>query len=831
MSSNAERVKQAIIEIWSEAGRCTQQEVARATGAGGRKPLSQTTVRNIWTRWEEQGVLVTQVGRNGRPGAAYAFRWGAPPDATLRDVVANALQESALPAGARSNLRTAMRNLIRARYQAPDELILEACAAIPANQLYDVPDRVYRATLARGASQATATNLRSVVRRAMRLAAEQGVVPVIFPRVWDDDAWEVAKWTYFSNDAEALKKSTIRTYRAIWEDYSREVRELFGEEIRPQDVTLEMVEQLKRHLITHRGKRYLARQIGTVLSYIGRVHGVGPYAEKWSRADVVRGYNGRANAGYLVDARGRAASDGNWEVFIGILRDHGLPDEWEEFFRWYYEYSTLPDTEIEEDDRFPIRPDRRELRARTLVKRIVAVRAWGYQAIRLLSETEGLRPHDITLAMAFGEHGDRVARRLRSWWAERAERGEVTDRTSAGLVDILKGGMMIARALYDRSRHERGISAVGEDGEVRRAIEEEGLPKTAEEEAYWRTYTTCAAMIDSLERRRARSSNGHIATTAKDIRRIIRQTPPTYWEAIQDELMRRVREAKDTGRDQSFRYHRLVMLTYLLGMMISCGFRISETTHIRIGCDRKGRDRQYGPRNRKERRIELRACDRKNAKRHAAFLRERYCPVWLEEEYLERSRPFFLERGGADPHDWLLVDAQGRPYGCPEEDDQGNGRDDIAHARRVADLREYWIDQLMGVAADLGLEIPYEQGEFAPHVIRNVFGYLLYHTISPTAAASYLGDLVDSVHETYASCDGVHVDVSEAMVDGLGLIRAEMEGGDEAPSPPRPSTPTVARGGMSAELALLMQARNEGHISEELFVEAIADLQRRYQAA
>jgi hypothetical protein len=826
-SENEARVRTAIIQVWSETGECTQRSVALATGANREKPLTQPTIGNVWTRWEAAESVVTQSGSNGRPGAGYVFTWGAPLEATLQDVVAAGLQQGALPEDAQRSLRSAMRYLFGLKRQASDDLILGECATTPADQLYDVPGRVYEAILSSGASAATAGNLRSVVRRAMRLAAEQGLVPVIFPRIWEENPWEAGKWAYFPNDAPGLKVGTLRTYRANWSSYGREARELFSEELHPDDVSPEMVEQLRRHLITRKGNRYLARQFTTILSYIGKVYQVGPLAPKWHGSGAItRGYNGRVNAGYLVDAEGRGASNCDWDVFLGIFRDNGLPDDWQEFLIWYGDYCTLSEDEIERDPRFPIRPDKRELKQRTMVKRVVGIRAWAFQAIRVLEDLDGLGPQAVTLDHAFGTHGDLVARRLRSWWTDRAERGEVSDKTSAGLVDILKAGMMVARALYDRSRYERGISAVGDDGQARRAFDEEAMAKTPQEDAYWRTYTSCRAMIDSIEKRRRKSSNGHTATTAKDIRRIIQETPPAYWVAIQQELLRRVREAKDTGMGDEIRYHRWVMIAYLLGMMISCGFRIGEVTHIRIGQDGQGRDRQYGPKNRAARRIQLRACDRKNARRHAAFLRERYCPVWIEEEYLARSRPFFLARAGVEEHDWLFLDAQGRPYGCTEESDDGEGRDDIKHSERVADLRNFWCDQLMAVAASLGLEIPYEQGEFAPHVLRNVFGYLLYQTMSRKDAANYLGDQVASVEETYASCDGVHVDVSEAMVDGLSLIKSEVE--DFARVAPAPA---AVPGEMSAELALLMQAKNEGYMSDELFVAAMADLNRRYARA
>jgi hypothetical protein len=162
-----------------------------------------------------------------------------------------------------------------------------------------------------------------------------------------------------------------------------------------------------------------------------------------------------------------------------------------------------------------------------------------------------------------------------------------------------------------------------------------------------------------------------------------------------------------------------------------------------------------------------------------------------------------------------------------EEADDGSGRDDLAHSGRISSLRDFWIDQLMGVAAALGLEIPIEHGEFSPHVIRNVFGYLLYQNEGEEAAASYLGDQVPSIRETYGSCDGVHVDVSTAMRDGLGLIKREVPD-DGGPL----SSPSAARveGGYSAELALLMQAKNDGLIDGATLRKAVSNLNERYAA-
>lgn len=776
MNEKEKRIVKAVIECWARGLTPTQRRIASLTKTETKKPLNQDAVRRYLTRWEAEGLMETQKGRNGIGGAAWRFNWfGAASDSGLQEVLQLAFAQDGLPEAAQRHVRTACRKVLKLQDQCPDETIIAAAKAVDAEALHRLPKRVMEAALEAGNGSATAANLRGAVRRSLKSAAKDGVVPVVFPRAWEDDPWEIATWRYFPVGAPGISESTVRTYRTHWRALGREAKELFGLDFSPDGLTQERVKKLQRHLIQKKGLRYLSRQIHTVLSYVGKHHGAGPAAARFIDEDVTIGYNGRTVSDYLVGPNGEAASDADWKGLIRIFRHNGFGREWRRFLLWYWWYSTLPERVLaKHEDRFPVRPPIRLLSPRTQVKRIIALRAAGFQMVQAARDIDGILPIDVTPEQAFGEYGVPVLRRLRIWWEDRAARGEVSHAASHGITDIVKSVMMVARALYDRHRFERGRDPGSSPHASRaaRIVDVEAEAKDPVEDRLWNTYINGQAMLKTLEEERAHSDRGHVGTTLKDIKNMMKNTPPSYWSDLQDELLRRVREGHDADSDD-FRFHRTVLLTFLLGLMISTGFRIGETTHVRIGDDREGRPRQYGSDNRRSRWIKLRPKDRKYPRNQTAFLRERYCPQWLESLYLERSRPFFLKRGGQD-HDWLLVDAAGRPYGCPEEKEDGSGRDELAHAVRVAALRNFWIDQLMGIAVDLGKTIPLEWGEFAPHAIRNVFGYLLFQTRDAKTAANYLGDLERSVEETYAAVDGAHIDISESDLNSVAMIREEV---------------------------------------------------------
>lgn len=806
---NAASVFQAVAWLWSIGGSSAHREIAAWTaklpllapdGDGTPHGLAQVTVSKILTRWNSQGLAESQLGPTGRPGATWIVNpKGAPLGATFRSAVETALSpDSPLPAAARRQLKTAIRTVLRLQSKAEGERLLVPCQDVAADALYGLPDRVYQAALGATMTKATAENLRGAVRRALRLAVARGAVPVIFPRCWERDAWDELKWAYFPDDASEISRSTVSVYRSNWNDYAREAKAFFcdpdrpgsRETIAPNEITPQMLDELQEHLVRKKGKRYLKRQIRTILAYIARHHGAGPLVGMLPDDSLVV-YCGRVNAGYLYDAD-RKAHTGSWDGFLKILTDNGFPERTIEFFQWYGEYSTLPIEALEAREfEFPERPAVRELNPRTLQKRIIALRAILYQARQVLDPADAQ-----DLSAVFGIRWRKVQSALCGWWKARAQRGEVSDETSSGLTDMVKTAAMVARALYDRSRFLRGVEVMAEDGEVMRTLHVEGMAKTPVEEAYWSAYVTAIRRLQQLEEKRAKSPGGHVNTTIKDIKRMVEQTPHTYWLAVQRECLKRIEEAKKGGEPNGLRYHRLVMITYFLGVLMSTGCRISEATHIRMGTAIVGQtaggralyEGQYDAvKLMTLRRMMWRPVDRKNEVAHSAYLRESLCPAWLEKEYLDRSRPWFMARDATNKqrHDFLLVDAWGAPYGCIEESPDGSGRETSSHDVRKADLREAFQDMLMPIAASIGLAIPTAQGEFAPHAIRNVFGYAIFQEFGLTAAANYLGDHVVSVENTYAAVDGTLVDASgltdfAALTPEAGNAPATANGGERS---------------------------------------------------
>jgi len=818
-----ERVRFAVIDVWvSGEGDPSFGDVARATSKDGAPPLSESTVLKYVGEWKKAGLAKTQSTFFNSGSTLWAYLGGASEEATLRDVVAHGLE--ILPPAAAAQLRTAVRFLFGLEYQAEESVILASAESIPATELHTVPGRVYQECLNGGSTKATARNLRSVTRRAMRLAAEEELVPVYLPRIREDDEWEAALHKYLGPDAPGIVSKTRTVYGTYWRRLAKVAREVHGEDASPGTLTRSQAEDIRHHL-KRQGLPRVARTVIQVLRYVGRKYGEGPYSELLQADPNVKGNGATPKEGYLVAKDGTAARC-CWDDLTHTLRDHGFPEEWMEFVEWYARYLTVPDEEIHEHSDIPVdRPASRVVGSGAVTYRIISARAWAYHAIEAFRDEYDLGPGEIPLHRAFGTDADLIAQRVQAWWAARAKRGEVAAPHSTGLRLILIGASMFARAMYDRSLHGRWLTLVDEHGELRSNTDEEGRGKTPKEEAWWRAYRTLAARVQRLELARRRSDDGHVSTDVKDIQKVIVQTPPAYWSALQDELLRQLKEAKHRGETDTPEYHRTVRLAFVTGALISTGFRIGELCHVRLGQYRHGpqeevRDRQYGPGNRAQRLIRLRPVDRKNTRSHTAYLRERYCPAWLESMWLDETRPHYLANSSED-HDWLLVHPNGKPYGCPEEADDGSGRDDESLAQRKGGFTTWWKEWLMPVAVDLGLKVPTGPYEFTPHIIRNVFGYLLYqtHPQGEQAAASYLGDMPDTIQGAYAAIQGIHVDVSDADVRGLGFICEEGTAEPQTEGAVQDS-PTI-----SQQIFKLNDLRKEGGLSETLYRAALQELE------
>jgi len=833
---NRETFIKAIVHLWASGEGNSSARIAEEAERRGR-PVSDVTVRKILGQWEAGGrARMTMPGGMRGGGATYWLNpHHAPEAATLRTVVAYALSGKVLPESRRRTLKTAIRTTFKLQEKSEGERLLAPCTTVTAAELYDFPERVLVAATAAGVKATVAANLRSAVRAAMRQAAEAGVVPIIFPKAFADDVWEEAAVRYFPTTRckdgglkSRVEPTTLRLYRCYWRTLATAVKEIVGPDATPDDLTDSLVAKLREHLES-KGKGSAANQITTILSYIGREFHEGPQTGKWLGAAET--YKGRMQDGYLVDAKG-CAHTGSPDGFSTILRDHGYREEFVEFFHFYFSWVTLDDETIENDpERFPHRADIRCLSPGSVMKRLIGLRAWLFQAPIALKAPAST----LTLERVFGSDYRVILKSTTRWWAKRAEAGKISDATSAGVVDIIKASMMVARGLHERAVHRGGGDVVGDDGKALRNRVVEGTQRSAAEKDFWRAYNMGRAEMDKLERNRGLSGDGHVHNTKKDVKRIVKTTPLSYWVKLLAELLRRIEWARTHGQGHTQAYHRDVLVAMVLGILLSTGARLSELCHIRLGTVVFPNDDEPGqyPASSQGGGVRLlrwRAVDRKNKRKHTAHLREGFCPLWLEQEWM-RSRAFFMRNvpGGATAHDWLLVDTKGRPYGfVGETPDGANRRDPVlaaTFAKRKAALRSAWQARLKRIAAALNLPIPQEQGEFAPHVIRCVVAHALYHDprFGRMAAANFLGDRLGTVDGVYAEVDGAQIDATLVVpfpdLATSGLLSAG------------PAAPAKRVADFAEALADLIAARREGHIDAAELQEAKRALWARHGLA
>jgi integrase len=759
-AENSALIRATLIDRWASGQSVALAAVETYLAAKGT-PLSQPTIATQIQSWKLAGLAETTAAPRGTGERLHTLRLGGQKTATatLRTVVEFVLTPaSEFPSWARANLRTSLRLVLELPAGADLPTILTAAEAVPPARLRDLPERLLTLAAARGLARRVATNLESVLRRALRCAAEHNRIPLVFVVHDTDAAWDALRWHYFGADSKVPPRSRP-TYRRAFAQFWRIITALLADpaQSRPgvafEDITPTDVALLKRHL-RRSGKGWLYQQIQHTLRWIGQTHGEGPYGgTPISSTEGV----------YLTPAnRSRAPGTlGSWTTMIALFEEHGFGPEWLEFLAWYRDYSTLPDADLAANQaRYPVRPTKRHLAPGTVVTRLFALRAWCGMARKVL----GKDPADLTLQDVFGDSARLIGEQFKAWWAARADAGEVSDATSGGLTSILISAAMVARALCDRAAHQRGAQTM-----VRKAaslLEWERRLRTPEEEAFFRGYQALTAQADQLEENRKTSETGHVHTTAKDITRMVKQTPPQWWLKVLDAMLAEVQTGVAKGRS-GMKFYRFVGATYLLGFVISTGLRRSELAHLRIGAfvNRQGKrvDRQYGPGNRAARVVKLRAVDRKNRRQHIAGVRERFCPRWLETLYLDKARPFFLTKGRQD-HDWLFVSSTGAPYGCVNETNSGQRTASDMHrsTTRKLMLTKSFQQHVASAAARLGLPLPDEIHEFGVHAVRSVFAFLLFQTpgLGVTAAANWLGDRTETVEGTYAEVDGTLVDVS-----------------------------------------------------------------------
>lgn len=220
------------------------------------------------------------------------------------------------------------------------------------------------------------------------------------------------------------------------------------------------------------------------------------------------------------------------------------------------------------------------------------------------------------------------------------------------------------------------------------------------------------------------------------------------------------------------------------------------------------------------------------------LIHEAFVPDDLLDEYLDRSRPWFIagmpkspsggrprrkkKRVPVGSHEFLLVSTSGRPYATITETPEGKGRDEAEIKRRVAQAATRFRTQIARVAKSLNMTLPTTRYEFGPHTVRGSCGYGMFLVYDEKAAAQYLGDTIDMVLEAYSAIDGAHVDSSCLVGFQVGPSRPT--------SAPRALVPTAepVTSDYAAEVKTLISDFKADLLTREEFDRAKAALNDRY---
>jgi integrase len=774
-----------------------------------------------------QGIYTSQRARYGAKtqgaghlGSPLSFNWSsvAPEEATLRHVIEPFLTDGGVVEHRKHAVRSALRFGLELAVKCSDNALLKACDGVPASELYTLPRRVHDAALSRAEplSKQTAQNHRSAIRGAMRYAAERRLIPIVFPQLWLDSAWERDKDRWFPLEVDGPTAQKVMSWRWAWTAFGETFADMYPE--LPHEltsVTRELAEAVISRMQMQDGRYALGYQARGAFRFLAKQHCVGPFAES-SAADafLVRTPSGPRPSLYLRSATG-TAGDGDWDAFFGLLAEHGLPAELTEFLGWYREYVTLPGMKIiTRRDKFPPRRERTMLDELTLNERIIALRAFlGAALYELKPDADApgiglaLDPATLTPEVLFGSKFSAILGAMVAWWTARSDvlpSGALGKSNSGALRQMVIGLGMMALALYERLRHQRRTQIATESSasgnERINWREEEQAQKTPAEAAAWEAYRDAGQMADALVGQAKGRSKGRRAKRGndfKDIREIVENTPPSYWIELLGAMVAAMRKAKRDHADHGHAYHVNVLNAFLLGGLISTGCRIEELCHVRLDIQAN--------QLRTKRIIRLRAIDRKNGKEHDVLVQAALVPDDLLSEYLDRSRPWFIsgrsveesagaprsagfrksaprKRAAVTPHEWLLISTSGREFGCREEKRDGTGRRKTPFKQRCGQAGQRFKVQMSAAAREANMPLPKRRFEFGPHAVRGSCGYGLFLLHGVQKAAHYLGDQEDTVRDAYSSINGIHVDASCLVGLDMGPQLNTGQGGGRRPT-------------------------------------------------
>lgn len=713
-------------------------------------------------------ILTSRSARSGSGTSPYALDLAsAEPFSTmptLRDVIASFIREPH-SSTAVASLFAAARTLMALPSHARRHDVLAAAEALTARQLHALPAQLRRRAASDGSlNRKTLANYASSIRSLLCYGLAGDLFPLFFPIAAETDpcAWLVnatfprytdAPLTQSEKGARSGLAAILRVARA-------EGLQVDGEQPTP----FQAVEALRRlGSPLYRRERNLVGQLRTALVR-GVPHTAHPFARPF--LDVVIGTGRKAALPYL-GGQNHAGAASNVASLSSLLAAEGLSSEWHEFLVWYHDFSTLEwRTLLSRAGDFPARPASGRLASHSFHKRLAVVRA----LLGILKEREPCAFLTCTPEQVFGPRLRALLSDALARWSHAAGReGGPSHAASGGIQDIADGASLIARALFERSLHRRGLVAAGEDAPAQgtaRAPSPGAL--TPPELALWEAARFARSVATNLasERKEATSVTGN---TVKDLSRAVSDTPVAHFVIAQLRLLGEVATLPKELNKLHDADRTLVVGTFVNGVLLSTAMRLEEVCHLRLGIHVSSSPWIV-------RTGSLRPTDRKNGVANSFSLSPRFLPDWFLRYYLQMSRFVATDKNSAavaGQHPWLVfAPSTGLPFGCAEESIDGSGRDYVALASRKGALRDLWQDVVAAAFKRSQLAVPHESRQFGPHIVRGVLGHAVYQKFGLKAAANLLGDSEAVVERHYRLLAGAHVDTSD-IDEELGVGRVE----------------------------------------------------------
>lgn len=746
------RAREHVLACWLEGRPLTLRNLAsalgelraKADGNGHRQEWTSTALRNLWNAWRESGVLIPAPGEANSLAEKLGFRvagvnlTGVPlTDCSLRTMLDPWLADPTVARSDKGLLKEGLRKVlpdltgVALVGTKTDEMVLVAASRVAPATVSQLPARL-RALPGKGSEYSR------MMRNLMRHAFAHGTAVAILALDRDDawDAWVVEHLPLASDGPTAkpveMARRALRALRRELEEMTPQQRG-GGEEAAvpmpgtPDDVSPAMAERALARLLNRPKQRRNVALHRRELLRMGE-RGLGPFREG---AEIGVGLTVLADGvhrspAYYLHSRTPANNAGNWDALLSTMREHGVAPAVIEFAAWVRDYSTLSDRELalrrdaEGRKVFPTRDSIRLVELGAEQSRIRAFRAYLGAAVRL----EQLAPEACVPELIFGSMFEVLTDHVKEQWARRADAakqraalglrpGVVRHESSAGLQNLIAVAGVVALCLFTRLRHQRGAQGpkmrVGQRGNAL-GVEWAALrvtEKTMGEDAAAHAYE----LSRTLSKQIAAARGGENATTNKRKEIVFEDVPTADLVPLAlNDIRRRIAAKK---KDDALPFDALK--TLVGGIVGSGAVRIEELAHMRD-------DRHFTPKHRADGGIYLDAHDRKGDYcEHHVPLNEALTPPWLVDYVMDVARPALMARWqcrGHEPHHFLFMDANGRPFGDPAERENGKVRNQRLIKARKGKLVALFADFRVAAMIAAGYRVTEAHGNNTSHADR-----------------------------------------------------------------------------------------------------------------